>query len=104
MGGKTCKDCVPVLVGKDGVFEKILVPIKVIHHPSIVHLLEQSEKEFGYPQRLLKISYDSKSFNMVIKNIYSLDKTPKVGQNVKILVRRWIRSSNEHLRLKKCGQ
>ncbi|RYR45586.1 hypothetical protein Ahy_A07g031415 [Arachis hypogaea] len=66
MGGKLCRDCVPVLVGKDGAFEKILVPIKLIHHPRIVELLDQSVKELGYPQRLLKISYDSKSFKLVI--------------------------------------
>ncbi|CAJ1971321.1 unnamed protein product [Sphenostylis stenocarpa] len=63
------KGYVPVLVGKEGnMMEKIWVSIKVIQHPSIVELLDQSAKEFGYQrQGLLRIMYDPDNFKALIR-------------------------------------
>ena len=58
----------PVLVGKDGKFQKIWVPIKVINHRRVVELLEESADEFGYQQGLLKISYDANSFASMVED------------------------------------
>jgi len=66
------KGHVPVLVGKkeDQVdMERIWVSIKVIHHPKIVELLEQSAKEYGYQQGVLRIRRDIEIFKVILANI-----------------------------------
>ncbi|PON32549.1 Small auxin-up RNA [Parasponia andersonii] len=65
------KGYVPVLVGReDDVIEKLWLPIKLIRHPSIVALLNNSADEFGYAQQgLLKISHDVEQFKRMIKII-----------------------------------
>ncbi|KAL5165076.1 Auxin-responsive protein SAUR71 [Glycine soja] len=62
---------VPVLVGKgkEGM-EKIWVTIKAIQHQTIVELLEQSAKEYGYQNGLLKITCDADKFKAILHNIY----------------------------------
>lgn len=62
---------VPVLVGtgKEGMDEKIWVTIKAIQHLTIVELLEQSAKEYGYQNGLLKISCDADKFKVILHNI-----------------------------------
>lgn len=54
------KGHVPVLVGKQGdeddLMEKLWMPIKLINHPRIIALLNNSADEFGFRQQgLLKI-------------------------------------------------
>ncbi len=56
----TRKGYVPVLVGKQGdeddLMEKLWMPIKLLNHPRIVALLNNSADEFGFRQQgLLKI-------------------------------------------------
>ncbi|KAK7372817.1 hypothetical protein VNO80_06205 [Phaseolus coccineus] len=66
------KGYVPVLVGKGGnTMQKIWVPIKVIQHPTIVELLNQSADEFGYQhqQGVLRITYDANSFKALIQEL-----------------------------------
>lgn len=64
------KGYVPVLVGKENDIEKMWLPTKLICHPSIVALLNNSVEEFGNaPQGLLKISHDVDPFKRMIKSI-----------------------------------
>ncbi|KAF7833489.1 Small auxin-up RNA [Senna tora] len=63
------KHKVPMLVGKEGNFEKIWVPIKVINHHRIVELLDKSQDEFGYHQGLLRIYCDIASFKNMLRSI-----------------------------------
>lgn len=64
------KGHVPVLVGKGGEdMERIWVSIKVIHHPKIVEFLEQSAKEYGYQQGVLRIICDVDDFKDILANI-----------------------------------
>ncbi|KAK2431523.1 hypothetical protein P8452_44681 [Trifolium repens] len=66
------KGHVPVLVGKgegEEDMEKIWVRIKVIHHPKITKLLEQSVKEYGYPKGVLRIRCGVGSFKAIFANI-----------------------------------
>ncbi|AET00353.2 SAUR-like auxin-responsive family protein [Medicago truncatula] len=68
------KGHVPVLVGKkeeeeEEDMERIWVSIKVIHHPKIVELLEQSAKEYGYQQGVLRIRRDIEIFKVILANI-----------------------------------
>ncbi|KAF7833492.1 SAUR family protein [Senna tora] len=64
------KGYVPVRVGKEeGEMEKIWVAIKVIHHPTIVHLLDQSADEYGYHTGLLTISCHPQTFKNLLYKI-----------------------------------
>jgi len=66
------KGHVPVLVGKkedQEDMERIWVSIKVIHHPKIVEFLEQSAKEYGYQQGVLRIICDVDDFKDILANI-----------------------------------
>ena len=65
------KGYVPVLVGKEDDMEKLWLPTKLICHPSIVALLNNSADEFGYAQQgLLKITQvDVDQFKTMIKTI-----------------------------------
>ncbi|KAK9284116.1 hypothetical protein L1049_023283 [Liquidambar formosana] len=64
------KGHIPVLVGKEEVMERLLIPTKLIKHPFIVALLEMSAHEFGYGQQgTLKIPYDAECFKRMIKMI-----------------------------------
>nr|KYP44441.1 hypothetical protein KK1_034076 [Cajanus cajan] len=61
---------VPVLVGeREEDMKKIWVTIEAIQHLTIVELLEQSAKEYGYQNGLLKITYDANKFKAIIHNI-----------------------------------
>jgi SAUR family protein len=63
------KGHVPVLVGKGEDMERIWVSIKVIHHPKIVEFLEQSAKEYGYQQGVLRIICDVDDFKDILADI-----------------------------------
>lgn len=64
------KGYVPVLVGKEAMMERILLPTKLIEHPYVVSLLELSAKEYGYEQQgLLQIPYDADCFKRIIESI-----------------------------------
>lgn len=67
------KGYVPVLVGKgeEEDIERVWVSIKVIHHPKIVELLEQTAKEYGYQQGVLRIRCNIDYFKVILDNISS---------------------------------
>ncbi|CAJ2634147.1 unnamed protein product [Trifolium pratense] len=67
------KGHVPMVVGKGEEnqedMEKIWVSIKVIHHPKIIKLLDQSVKEYGYPKGVLRIRCGVENFKAIFANI-----------------------------------
>ncbi|CAL5190545.1 unnamed protein product [Lathyrus oleraceus] len=67
---QTNKGLVPLVVGKgkEKDMKRIWVSIKVIHHPKIVELLEQSAKEYGYKQQgVLRIRCDVDNFKAIVE-------------------------------------
>ncbi|XP_027150408.1 auxin-responsive protein SAUR71-like [Coffea eugenioides] len=70
--GSVRKGQVPVLVGTNNeTMERLAIPIRLINHPSLAHLLDESAAELGYNQQgLLRILCDVEEFKEVLDRIY----------------------------------
>lgn len=71
MRGSPSKGYVPILVGIDGEdMKRLWIPIKLINHPYIVSLLDDSVLAFGHnEQGLLRVSCDAEGFKKMVKSI-----------------------------------
>nr|XP_027101793.1 auxin-responsive protein SAUR40-like [Coffea arabica] len=65
------KGYVPVLVGTDNEdMERLCIPVKLINHPSLASLLDDSVLDLGYTQHgLLRVSCGAEDFKEIVKNI-----------------------------------
>ena len=72
MKGSIWRDHVPLLVATNNeAMKKISIPIKLINHPSLAHLLDESAAELGYNQQgLLRILCDVEEFKELLDRIY----------------------------------
>ncbi|XP_027171544.1 auxin-responsive protein SAUR71-like [Coffea eugenioides] len=69
--GSRRKGYVPVLVGTDKEdMERLCIPIKLINHPSLVSLLDDSVQEFGDNQQgLLRVSCNADNFKELLRSL-----------------------------------
>ncbi|KAL3502527.1 hypothetical protein ACH5RR_036976 [Cinchona calisaya] len=65
------KGYVPLLVGTNNeALERVSIPIKLINHPSLAYLLDESAREFGYNQQgLLRILCDVENFKEMLDSL-----------------------------------
>ncbi|MQM08352.1 hypothetical protein Taro_041213 [Colocasia esculenta] len=62
------KGYVPMLVGREGAAERLLVRAELLNHPAVAGLLEMAAQEFGYRQHgVLRIPCDVEAFHRVVK-------------------------------------
>ena len=71
MEGSVRKGYVPLLVGtSDEAMERLFIPIKLINHPFLAHLLDESANEFGHNQEgMLRVLYNVEKFKEMLHSI-----------------------------------